>query len=553
MKKTITAFLAITAVFFMVSCSRNPIENVQVIPMPNNIEMLWGEFNAAGAEVSYDKALEGDRIVPQLQEFARQLSLASGQESVLNGEAGKTGFVFSIDPELPAETYTLEVKKNIVKAKACDFYGLFYALQTVKQLLPVEFFGKEAAPEADWSLPCMKINDYPRFGYRGLHSDICRHFFDVDQMKKYLDVMAMHKLNRLHWHLNDDQGWRIEIKKYPKLTEIGGWRAGTMIKYEWDSSDGIRYGGYYTQEQILEVVAYAESLGITVIPEIDLPGHMLAALAAYPNLGCTGGPYEVWKRWGVSKDVLCPGKEEVFTFIEDVLTEVMENFPSEYIHIGGDECPKTSWEKCPHCQKKIAELGLKDSDGHTAEQYLQNYVTARVQEFVNRHGRKIIGWDEILEGELAEGATVMSWRGVKGGIAAAKKGFDVIMTPNSFMYFDYCQSKEVDKEPFSIGHHLPVDSVYRYEPLQGLPEEAHKHILGVQANVWTEYIKTNEHLEYMVLPRLDALSEVQWCEPWNKDYARFEKSIVKMMAVYDELGYTYSRGMFGDYGLKPKN
>ena len=370
--------------------------------------------------------------------------------------------------------------------------------------------------------------------------DCSRHFWSVDFVKKFIDLLAMHNMNTFHWHLTDDQGWRAEIKKYPRLTEVGAFRNGTVVKKDWNSNDGVRYGGYYTQEQMRDIVVYAESLGITVIPEIDLPGHMMGALAAYPHLGCTGGPYEVWTRWGISDQVLCPGKEDMFKFLEDVFTELMDIFPSEYIHIGGDECPKSEWEKCPECQARIKELGIKATKGHTAEQYLQNYVTARVQKFLNDHGRKIIGWDEILEGDLAKGATVMSWRGVKGGIQASSMGFDVIMTPNTYCYFDYYQSQDMEKEPFGIGGDLPLEKVYGYEPLEGLDAEQQKHILGVQANLWTEYIATPEHLEYMLLPRLDALSEIQWCDPSKKDLERFKTALKdNLFKIYDTMGYNY--------------
>ena len=334
----------------------------------------------------------------------------------------------------------------------------------------------------------------------------------------------------------------MEIKKYPKLTEIGAFRNGTVIKKDWGSNDGIRYGGYYTQDQMKDIVAYAAGLGITVIPEIDLPGHMMGVLAAYPELGCTGGPYEVWTRWGVSEQVLCPGKEAMFSFLEDVFTELMDIFPSEYIHIGGDECPKTEWEKCPACQARIKQLGIKADGQHSAEQFLQSYVTARVQKFLNDHGRRIIGWDEVLEGELAEGATVMSWRGTEGGIKASAMGFDVIMTPNTYCYFDYYQSEDQDKEPFGIGGFLPWDKVYSYEPLEGLNDSQQKHILGVQANLWTEYVATPEHLEYMLLPRMNALSEVQWCEPENKDIERFKAAMeAESFKIFDILGYNYRK------------
>ena len=366
--------------------------------------------------------------------------------------------------------------------------------------------------------------------------------------------MTVYKLNRLHWHLTDDQGWRAEIKAYPKLMEVSAWRNGTVIKKDWGSNDGIRYGGFYTQEEMKEVVAYAAARGITVIPEVDLPGHMVAALAAYPELGCTGGPYEVWTRWGVAKDILCAGNDAVFTFLEGVFTELMEIFPSEYIHIGGDECfggdaepnRPDPWDVCPKCAARMKALGIKK--GPQAKHYLQNYVTARVQAFLNAHGRRVIGWDEILDGTLAEGATIMSWRGVEGGIKAAAKGFDAIMTPNSHCYFDFYQGQERDKEPFGIGGDLPLEKVYSYEPFDGIAPEAKGHILGVQANLWTEYITTPEHLEYMLLPRMCALSEVQWCAADKKDYARFDASLDHTFEMLDAMGVNYSldcRGLIG--------
>ena len=363
--------------------------------------------------------------------------------------------------------------------------------------------------------------------------------------------MAAYKLNRFHWHLTEDQGWRMEVKAYPKLTEIGAWRNGTVIKKDWDSNDGIRHGGFYTQEEMKDIVAYAAERGITVIPEIDLPGHMVAALAAYPELGCTGGPYEVWTRWGVAPDILCAGNEDVYTFLETVLTELIGIFPSEYIHIGGDEAFNDEmgipWEHCPKCAAKMRELGIKK--GPMAKHYLQNYVTARIQDFLNAKGRKIIGWDEVLEGNLAPGATVMSWRGVQGGIKAASMGFDAIMSPSGYMYFDHYQSKERDKEPFGIGGYLPLDMVYHYEPYDGMVPGSESHILGVQANLWTEYIATPEHLEYMLLPRLCALSEVQWCAADKKDYARFDASLDHAFAMFDVMGLNYSLNCRGLIGL----
>ena len=367
--------------------------------------------------------------------------------------------------------------------------------------------------------------------------------------------MAIHKLNTLHWHLTDDQGWRIEIKRYPELTAVGSIRKATVVRKEWGTYDDTPYGGFYTQDEIRDVVEYAADRGVTVIPEIDLPGHMLAALTAYPELGCTGGPYEVWGRWGVADDVLCPGREKTFEFLEGVLTEVMELFPSEYIHIGGDECPKVRWEKCPRCQAKIRQLGLKDDGEHTAEHYLQSYVTDRIGKFLAQHGRRIIGWDEILEGRAPSDAVVMSWRGSEGGIAAAKLGHDVIMTPNSHFYFDYYQSLDTDAEPFGIGGYIPMEQVYSYDPaFPELTPEQQKHILGVQANLWTEYVLSDEHLEYMLLPRLAALSEVQWCQPETKDWNRFIGSF-RMDEIYSQMGYEFAKHIFGvtaSYAVDPE-
>lgn len=354
--------------------------------------------------------------------------------------------------------------------------------------------------------------------------------------------MSIYKLNRFHWHLTDDHGWRVEIKKYPLLTEVGSWRNGTMIGWDADSNDGIRYGGFYTHEQLRDVVAYAAERGIEIVPEIDLPAHMVSALAAYPHLGCTGGPYDLMTVWDIAKDVLCVGKDSSFDFLEDVLSEICEIFPYEYIHIGGDECPKIRWENCPHCQARIKALGLKDTDKWKAEHYLQNYVTARVQKFLAGKGKKVIGWDEILEGDLAPGATIMSWRGVEGGKQAAQKGFDAIMTPCEYCYLNYCQSDKPELEPLGFHEYVPVEKCYGYEPLEGIPEEAHKHILGVQCNVWTEFIATPAHVQYMLLPRMLAISEVQWSSPEDKDYDRFREDVIKhQFPVLKSLGYTYCK------------
>ncbi len=541
MKKTF--FLSAIAVILTACCPTDKTK-IDVVPYPNSVEMKCGNFAAAGAEFKCDPAMdEASKAV--VEAFAQQLSLVSGKPSTVSEGSAKTGFSFMVNQDMPAEAYTLKVGKKGVKVEASGLNGFNYAVQTIKQMLPVAVYGTAEAADAEWTLPCVVIKDEPRFGYRGMHLDVSRHFFGVDVVKRYLDIMEIHKLNTLHWHLTDDQGWRVEIKKYPELTEKGSVRKGTVVLKNWEQLDGQPYGGYYTQDEIREVVAYAAAKGITIIPEIDLPGHMLAALTAFPELGCTGGPYELWCRWGVSDDVLCVGKEETFEFIEGVLEEVLELFPSKYIHIGGDECPKVRWEKCPVCQAKIKELGIKGDEQHSAEHYLQSYTISRVEKYLNERGRSIIGWDEILEGGLAPNATVMSWRGSAGGEEAVRQGHDAIMVPNSHFYFDYYQSLDVDSEPFGIGGFIPVDMVYSYEPYtEKMTEEEKSHILGIQANIWTEYIKTEDHLQYMLLPRMTALCEVQWCQPENKDWERFTKAIPHITDIYDIRGYNYAKHIF---------
>lgn len=415
---------------------------------------------------------------------------------------------------------------------------------------------KESDSVEKWEVPCAHIDDAPRFSYRGMHLDVARHFFSVDEVKRYIDLLAMHKLNVFHWHLTDDQGWRIEIKKYPKLTEIGSIRKHTMVKKNFDQYDNTPYGGYYTQDQIRDIVNYAKERFITIIPEVDLPGHMVAALASYPSLGCTGGPYEVQGVWGVHPDVLCAGKEETYEFVTDVLSEVIELFPSRYIHIGGDECPKDRWKKCPLCQARIQKLGLKTDKEHTAEERLQSYFMTRVEKFLNENDRQIIGWDEILEGGAAPNATVMSWRGTDGGVQAAKLRHNVVMTPNTYLYFDYYQSEDTQTEPLAIGSYVPLERVYDFEPVPDtLDNDSKKYILGAQANLWTEYISDFKQVEYMLLPRLDALSEVQWTRPENKNWVNFLDRLQHNIQVYDLKGYNYGKHIFGinpEYRIIPE-
>lgn len=550
MKKFLSALFALA---LAASCtSLDPKEyGIDVVPYPNEVSLKAGSYKVAGAVFHYDGNMDA-LSVQAVTDFADRLSRVTGKQSLVSEGHSRTGINFVVDPALAPEEYSLVVNRKAVIIKASALNGFIYAIQTVKQMLPEEIFSDSLDQDEDWKLKCVVIKDAPRFAYRGMHLDVSRHFWSVDEVKRYLDVMQVHKLNRFHWHLTDDQGWRIEIKKYPRLTEKGAVRKETLVGHLQPKDnvfDGTPYGEglFYTQDQIREVVAYAAARGITVIPEIDLPGHMVAALACYPELGCTSGPYEVWPMWGVADDVLCPGNEKTFEFIENVLSEVADLFPSEYIHIGGDECPKVRWEKCPKCQARIKALGLEADEKHSAEYFLQSYVTERVEAFLATRGKRIIGWDEILEGKLAPDATVMSWRGISGGLEAARLGHDAIMTPNSYLYFDYYQSDNQDAEPLAIGGYLPVSKVYSYEPFEeGMTEEEKSHIIGVQANLWTEYITTESQLEYMLLPRLAALSEVQWCQPQNKNWERFEDCVDDVCDIYDQMGYNYARHLLED-------
>ena len=436
------------------------------------------------------------------------------------------------------EFYQIIVTDKFIKITSSNTSGIFYGIQTLRKSLPVGSKSRKI------ELPAGIVTDWPRFAYRGMHLDVSRHFFPIDSVKVYIDAMALHNENRFHMHLTDDQGWRIEIKKYPKLTEIGAWRSGTIIGKTM-AFDTIRHGGFYTQEELRDLVKYAEDRHITIIPEIDLPGHMLAALASYPELGCTGGPYEVWKQWGVSEDVICAGNEQAMQFLEDVLLEVMDIFPSEYIHIGGDEVPRDRWVECPKCQAKIKELGIKGDSKHSAEDYLQSYVMSRMEQFVEDHGRHIIGWDEMLDGELAPNATVMSWRGSSGGYKAAKMHHNVIMTPNDYLYFDYYQSLDTDSEPEAGGGYNSVKKVYSLEPIpEGLSNEEEQYILGPQANIWTEYTSEFNVLLYRMLPRLGALAEVQWCNPDQKNYDDFVKREYRLTKLYDLYNWRYATHIF---------
>jgi hexosaminidase len=423
------------------------------------------------------------------------------------------------------EAYTLVTGKDGIIIRGYSGRAVFYGIQTLLQLLPPEVYGADSPMEvAGTRIPKVSIQDEPRYVWRGMLLDVGRHLFPVEFIKKYIDILAMHKMNVFHWHLTDDQGWRIEIKKYPRLTEIGSVRR---------NADGTTYGGFYTQEQVKEIVAYAASRFIDVMPEIEMPGHAVAALAAYPGLSCTGGPFEVRTAWGVSEDVYCAGKEAVYEFNQDVLTEVIALFPFKYLHVGGDECPKIRWSKCPDCQKKMKAEGLKD------EMELQSYFIRRMEKFLSANNRNMVGWDEILEGGLAPQATVMSWRGVAGGIEAARQGHDVIMSPNSHCYFDYYQG-DPKFEPKAIGGFLTLEKVYSYEPTpQELNAVEAKHVLGAQANVWTEYIQNEQQVEYMALPRMSALAEVVWTPKELRDYEKFSHRMVRQYQRFDAMKLNY--------------
>lgn len=522
------------------SCSSGVIQqaNYEVIPLPQEIKITTGSFVLNDrTSIVYPK--DNKEMQQNANLLAKYIHQMSGKKlKVIDEPVTSNAIILATGLNADnAEAYQLKVTQDNVTITGTSEAGTFYGIQTLRKSLPITNKG-------DISLPAAEINDYPRFSYRGVHLDVSRRFFPADSVKRFIDMMALHNINRLHWHLTDDQGWRIEIKKRPELTTIGSKRSETVIGHNSGEYDGIPYSGFYTQDEAREIVKYAQERHITVIPEIDLPGHMQAALAAYPELGCTGGPYEVWKMWGVSEDVLCAGNDKTLTFIEDVLNEIVDIFPSEYIHVGGDECPKVRWEKCPKCQARIKAEGIKGDKKHSAEEYLQSYVISRMEKFVESKGRHIIGWDEILEGGLAPNATVMSWRGMDGGIEAAKQKHNVVMTPNTYVYLDYYQSADTDLEPDAIGGYLPLEKVYSFEPTAGISPEDQKYVIGAQANLWTEYIPTFSQVEYMIMPRIDAVADIQWSDPSKKDYQTFLPRVARMTQLYDRLGYNYGKHIF---------
>ncbi len=515
-----------------------PRPDVKIIPQPALVINLKGTFIfTPETKIQVNKGDEqfmkiASFLTAHVDKFYGIKSSASQSES-----AAKNSVFLKLDENsgLGKEAYNLNVTPKGVTVTASAPNGLFYGVQTLIQLMP-----PSQKKMIEVVLPAVEIKDSPRFAWRGLHLDVGRHFMPKDFVFKYLDYMSMHKFNTFHLHLTEDQGWRIEIKKYPKLTTVGSVRKETLIGHGRNPKnyDGTPYGGFYTQEDIKEIVAYAAEQYITVVPEIEMPGHSLAALASYPELGCTGGPYEVATRWGIFDDVYCPGKEETFNFLEDVISEILPLFPGDYFHIGGDECPKTRWQKCPLCQKRMKEMGLK------TEHELQSYFVQRIEKFLNEKGKKLIGWDEILEGGLAPNAAVMSWRGEEGGIAAAKQHHYVVMSPGTFCYLDHYQA-DPKTEPLAIGGFLPLEKVYSYDPVPAaLTKEEASYIMGVQGNVWTEYMKTPDYVEYMVYPRAVALAEVAWSPIGSKNYANFKNRLADEIKRYDAYGINYCKAEF---------
>jgi hexosaminidase len=527
----------------LVNCKRTEKAQINIIPKPEKLYVSDGIFT-----LDADSRIIFEDPNPALRLIAEALA-----DSIAGGSSFKPKVVpYSLAKSIENDIFLsmnlndstfgeegYQIRSNngqFISIQANTARGVFYGVQSLYQLFPAEVYDLMNQNHQEWELPAVTISDKARFAYRGMHLDVSRHMFPVEFVKQYIDLLAMYKYNHLHWHLTDDQGWRIEIKAFPKLTEVGAWRNETLVGHGGARPkvyDGQVYGGFYTQSEIREIVDYAALRYITVIPEIEMPGHASAALAAYPELGCTGGPYKVETSWGVFEDIFCT-KEETFTFLEQVLDEVLELFPSTYIHIGGDEAPKTRWKACKQCQQRIKSEGLAD------EHELQSWFIQRIEKYLNAHGRKIIGWDEILEGGLPPDATVMSWRGIAGGIAAAQMGHDAIMTPGSHCYLDHYQGDPA-VEPLAFGGYTPISKVYAYEPIpEELTEKQSKHILGAQANVWTEYLKKPEDITYMVLPRMAALSEVLWSPVKSRNWENFYDRLPAHFERYKALGINYS-------------
>lgn len=520
--------------FFLLGILNNPKKEANII-QPNIIpKPLFQQLNNGVFELNEATSLETIQEFGDVAQFLK--SYVKEQFHLkISSKKSDTKILFTKDNSIKNEEgYFLKIDKNTIEIRANSSKGAFYAVQSLIQLLPIE------NNSTSISIQCLEIQDAPQFAYRGMHLDVARHFFSVDFIKKQLDLMALLKMNTFHWHLTEDQGWRIEIKKYPKLQEIAAFRNETLIGHYSDEPhqfDGKKYGGFYTQKEIKEIVKYASERQITVIPEIEMPGHSQAAIAAYPELGCTGNQLEVATKWGVFEDIYCT-KESTFQFLEDVIDEIIPLFPGKYIHIGGDEAPKSRWKNCAHCQNVIKKEGLKD------EHELQSYFIKRMEKYINSKGKQIIGWDEILEGGLAPNATVMSWRGNVGAIEAAKQQHDVILTPNSHCYFDYYQSDN-ENEPLAIGGFLPLEKVYDFNPIpEELTKEEAKFVLGAQGNVWTEYMSTPEKVEYMVFPRIIALAEVVWSAKEHKNYDDFIRRLEFFNKRMDAKNVQYANHLY---------
>ncbi len=528
----------LVAIVAMAATAQGNKADYRVVPLPDRIDGIKGaDFRLT--EQSLVNYPAGDRnmernaaMLSQYVEEMTGMHLSTRPTVNMKDRTGNISLI--IDPKMNGdEAYSILVTPKGVEISGRTAAGVFFGIQTLRKSLPV---GTAQAI----NLPAAQLVSNPRFGYRGMHLDCSRHFFPVATVKRYLDIMALHGMNRLHWHLTDDQGWRVEIKKYPRLAEVGGWRNGTTLGHNSPVNDGIRYGGYYTQEEIRDIVHYAADRYITIIPEIDMPGHMLGALAAYPELGCTGGPYEVWGKWGVTDDILCVGKDHTLQFVKDVLDEVMQLFPGEYIHIGGDESPRVRWQECPLCQQRIRDLGIKSVGKKSAEALLQGWFTTQIQDYLAAHGRRIIGWDELLGCDVDPSATIMSWRGAEPGAEGAKLGHDVVMTPVGPLYFDYYQTSNTWNEPTAFGGCNTLKKVYNFEPVaEDLPADKRHHILGAQANLWTEYVTCEPQVQYQVLPRMAALAEVQWIQPEAKDYQDFKTRLTRLVDIYKLYQWTY--------------
>ena len=527
-----------------VACNKRVVADYNVIPQVQNLSVKDGDVYVfdSSRKLVYDN--QDSRR--SLELFAQDLEELVGiRPSVAAGtsEDAKDNVYFTLGlQDGRKEAYSINVSSDGILVQAVAPEGIYRATRTL-----LKSVGTEKTSSVEF--PSAEVSDWPRFGYRGLMLDVSRHFSDVEMVKRTIDMLALHQLNIFHWHLTDDQGWRIEIKSHPELTEVGAWRDDTVVgRYLGGTdypTDGKRHGGFYTQEQIREIVAYAKERYIEIIPEIDLPGHTSAVLAAYPQLGCEDKEYKVANRWGVIRDVLCAGNPASLDLFKDIMDEVCELFPGKYIHLGGDECVKERWKACPKCQKKIKELGLKDGSRYSKEDYLQSWFMGEVASFVQSKGKRVIGWDEILEGVPMDDSVIMSWRGTEGGITAARMGHDVVMTPTSDMYFDQSQTLASQLEEIPVGGFINVMKVYSYEPLPAsLTPEQQKHILGCQANVWCEYMPEERIRQYQMLPRLAALSEVQWTMPERKNYKDFLKRLPKMLSIYDHYGYNYAKHIF---------